>query len=438
MQQLSIRVFLHSCEYETPPEGCRATESSPSKCLAFHGKIRARTITINLKEAGVEETLQWQTTHRHRKKRRPLRQRKSIQALIRIRLKFPIPKWATRPPGGFHLDVACEERSIAAESLHRREEDLLFWKKIQNKLMLLLNTLRVLVSHALLIYHETLQRFALVDLGSSHGIVLWKSAVRAIEPLFLEPGAEVSLGRLIEEGKMMTNTKSTQSTDIQLEQVTEYNYGTESTNHGGSDLSNEGGTTEKTTKGAICRPFGRAFPQSRHNGHHFIRFGGETSESIVGTGASTRRKLLRPTREASRYQAPISTTLNITLNTAPDLELYKALPEPITESMTPMKTLFASLYIVDDREDNAPHKKKYAKGSWPERKPQGMKHLMRIFTGGPEETELRGPNEIRHPDAMWREIFLRCHFDDLPRMKMVCKKQFHMVLTKPLLEEGSM
>ncbi|CAJ0938121.1 unnamed protein product, partial [Mesorhabditis belari] len=57
-----------------------------------------------------------------------------------------------------------------------------------------------------------------------------------------------------------------------------------------------------------------------------------------------------------------------------------------------------------------------------------MKHLMRIFTGGPEETELRGPNEIRHPDAMWREIFLRCHFDDLPRMKMVCK-QFYAVLT---------
>ncbi|CAJ0938431.1 unnamed protein product, partial [Mesorhabditis belari] len=46
---------IWGCKYETPPEGCRATESSPSKCLAFYGKSGARTITINLKEAGVED-----------------------------------------------------------------------------------------------------------------------------------------------------------------------------------------------------------------------------------------------------------------------------------------------------------------------------------------------------------------------------------------------
>lgn len=83
-----------------------------------------------------------------------------------------------------------------------------------------------------------------------------------------------------------------------------------------------------------------------------------------GNSNEPARKIVRPGREALRFAAPMASTLGgISLNAAPDLELYsKTLPEPGVHHLAPVSTT-----TVED--DDEPHKKKYAKESWPGRKP---------------------------------------------------------------------
>lgn len=60
-------------------------------------------------------------------------------------------------------------------------------------------------------------------------------------------------------------------------------------------------------------------------------------------------------------------SLSIVMNAAPDLELYaKSLPEPTSGHVGPF--VQGTHRIHDDEDGDAPHKKKYAKESWPGRK----------------------------------------------------------------------
>lgn len=68
-----------------------------------------------------------------------------------------------------------------------------------------------------------------------------------------------------------------------------------------------------------------------------------------------------------RYVQPMISSLSIVMNAAPDLELYaKSLPEPTSGHVGPF--VQGTHRIHDDEDDDAPHKKKYAKESWPGRK----------------------------------------------------------------------
>uniref|UniRef100_A0A0K0DA72 Nuclear pore complex protein Nup50 n=1 Tax=Angiostrongylus cantonensis TaxID=6313 RepID=A0A0K0DA72_ANGCA len=73
------------------------------------------------------------------------------------------------------------------------------------------------------------------------------------------------------------------------------------------------------------------------------------------------RKIVRPFRDVSLSSPMCSTLGGMSLNAAPDLELYsKTLPEPGMHNIHP--------HVVAMDSDE-PHKKKYAKESWPGRKP---------------------------------------------------------------------
>ncbi|CAJ0938174.1 unnamed protein product, partial [Mesorhabditis belari] len=301
--------------------------------------------------------------------------------------KFPIPKWATRPPGGFHLDVVKNGQLL--QKVFIDEKKTYYFGRNPKQVDVVVEHASCSRVHALLIYHETLQRFALVDLGSSHGSFYGKIQLEPLKPLFLEPGAEFHLGAssrkfVIREKMYLKSTgkdddeyKSTQPTDIQLEQVTEYNTA-QNRRITAVPISNEEARRKQRPRGNVAFIEQEDIINPEDVDPTIGRFRNLVTTAIISSASAVKRpnqssgpeparKIVRPTREASRYQAPISTTLNITLNAAPDLELYKALPKPITESMTPMAAIH-----VDDEEDNAPHKKKYAKESWPGRKPQGV------------------------------------------------------------------
>lgn len=60
-------------------------------------------------------------------------------------------------------------------------------------------------------------------------------------------------------------------------------------------------------------------------------------------------------------------SLSIVMNAAPDLDLYaKSLPEPTSGHVGPF---IQGHKIHDEDDEDVPHKKKYAKESWPGRKP---------------------------------------------------------------------
>ncbi|VDK81794.1 unnamed protein product, partial [Anisakis simplex] len=61
-------------------------------------------------------------------------------------------------------------------------------------------------------------------------------------------------------------------------------------------------------------------------------------------------------------------SLSIVMNAAPDLDLYaKNLPQPTSGHIGPFAHV--TQHIHDEDDGDAPHKKKYAKESWPGRKP---------------------------------------------------------------------
>uniref|UniRef100_A0A183EYC2 Brix domain-containing protein n=1 Tax=Gongylonema pulchrum TaxID=637853 RepID=A0A183EYC2_9BILA len=75
-----------------------------------------------------------------------------------------------------------------------------------------------------------------------------------------------------------------------------------------------------------------------------------------------------------RFSRPMVSSLSIVMNAAPDLELYaKSLPEPTSGHVGPF--VQGIHRIRDDEDGDAPHKKKYAKESWPGRKPNQSRVL---------------------------------------------------------------
>ncbi|CAJ0574040.1 unnamed protein product, partial [Mesorhabditis spiculigera] len=302
--------------------------------------------------------------------------------------KYPIPSWAGKSPAGYHLDVLKNDALVQKIFIDERKS--YYFGRNPNQADIIVEHASCSRVHAVLLYHTGLKRFALVDMGSSHGSFYGKIKLEPLKPYFLEPETEFHFGassrKFIVREKIVTHSganrdddelRSTQPSDIQLEQVTEYNT---AQNRRAQIIpqSAEEARRKKRPRGNVAFIEEEDVINPEDVDPTIGRFRNLVTTAVISGAGNKRqlsgqgrdgptRKIVRPIKEDARYAAPMSTTLNITLNSAPDLDLYGNLPKPGTHALGPL----APVHHVLEEDPEASHKKKYAKESWPGRKPQG-------------------------------------------------------------------
>ncbi|CAD5206639.1 unnamed protein product [Bursaphelenchus okinawaensis] len=97
---------------------------------------------------------------------------------------YKVPSWAGRPPPGSHLDVKKDERVI--QKLLIDEKGYYYFGRNPNQCDFTIEHASASRVHAVLLYHKALKKFAVVDLGSSHGTFVKGVKVSSSQPVFLE------------------------------------------------------------------------------------------------------------------------------------------------------------------------------------------------------------------------------------------------------------
>uniref|UniRef100_A0A915CLS9 FHA domain-containing protein n=1 Tax=Ditylenchus dipsaci TaxID=166011 RepID=A0A915CLS9_9BILA len=98
--------------------------------------------------------------------------------------RFALPGWTGRPPHGCHLDVAKGDRLL--QKLLIDEKGVYYFGRNPTQCDFVVEHASCSRVHSILLYHKALKRFALVDLGSSHGTFVEKTRVEPLKPIFLD------------------------------------------------------------------------------------------------------------------------------------------------------------------------------------------------------------------------------------------------------------
>ncbi|ETN78186.1 FHA domain protein [Necator americanus] len=291
--------------------------------------------------------------------------------------KFAVPDWASRPPPGSHLDVCKGEQLI--QKLMIDEKPAYYFGRNPKQVDFAVEHASCSRVHALLLYHGILKRFALVDMESSHGTFLGQVRLEPLKVVFVDIGVPFHFGastrrytlrlKLIQSKENEDEEKEKMPSEQELENVTEYNTAL-NRRIPQLPISVEEARRKKRPRGnvafieqeEIINPGSNyCFYRLEDVDPSIGRFRNLVATAIISNNPNKRtapatkgqeppRKIVRPFRDVSLSSPMCSTLGGMALNAAPDLELY----------MHP--------HIVSMDSDE-PHKKKYAKESWPGRKP---------------------------------------------------------------------
>uniref|UniRef100_A0A9J2Q705 FHA domain-containing protein n=2 Tax=Ascaris TaxID=6251 RepID=A0A9J2Q705_ASCLU len=307
--------------------------------------------------------------------------------------KYEIPSWAGRPPNGCHLDVIKGEQLI--QKLMVDEKRAYYFGRNPKLCDFVVEHASCSRVHAVLIYHKFLQRFALVDLDSCHGTFVGKVRLDPMHPVFIDIASMFHFGastrRYILRGKLETandddeGNKDMLPQEHELENLTEYNTAL-NRRIPVIPISLEDARRKKRQRGNVAFLEEETIINPEDVDPSIGRFRNLVTTAIISSKRKsvdepaetakegpTQKKILRPGRvddykNNARYVTPMVSSLSIVMNAAPDLDLYaKSLPEPTSGHIGPFPHI--THHIHDDDDGDAPHKKKYAKESWPGRKP---------------------------------------------------------------------
>lgn len=300
-------------------------------------------------------------------------------APIDEKARFAVPDWATRPPPGSHLDVCKGEQLI--QKLMVDEKRAYYFGRNPKMVDFAVEHASCSRVHALLLYHGVLDRFALVDMDSSHGTYLGNIRLEPLKVVFVDIGVPFHFGastrrytlrlKLVQSKETEDEEREKMPSEQELENVTEYNTAL-NRRIPQLPISVEEARRKKRPRGNVAFIEQEEIINPEDVDPSIGRFRNLVATAIISNNPAKRtapeakgheppRKIVRPFRDVS-LTAPMCSTLGgMALNAAPDLELYsKTLPEPGMHNVHP--------HVVTMDSDE-PHKKKYAKESWPGRKP---------------------------------------------------------------------
>uniref|UniRef100_A0A915PY74 5'-nucleotidase n=1 Tax=Setaria digitata TaxID=48799 RepID=A0A915PY74_9BILA len=321
------------------------------------------------------------------------------ESTVNAVLEYEIPPWAGRPPSGCHLDVMKGDQLI--QKLMVDEKRAYFFGRNPKQCDFVVEHASCSRVHAVLIYHKFLQRFALIDMSSCHGTFIGKVRIEPKQPVFIDIASIFHFGastrRYILRAKLDSandddeGNKELLPEEHELENLTEYNtalnrripvipISLEDARRKKRPRGNVAFIEEETiiNPGKLSGLFYATISKSLFFHMNLYsedvdptvgRFRNLVATAIISTKRKpsdegteprikegpTQKKILRPGR-VDDYK-----------NTTPDLDLYaKSLPEPTSGHVGPF--VQGTHRIHDDEDGDAPHKKKYAKESWPGRK----------------------------------------------------------------------
>ncbi|VDM61388.1 unnamed protein product [Angiostrongylus costaricensis] len=270
--------------------------------------------------------------------------------------KFQVPSWASRPPPGSHLDVCKGDQLI--QKLMIDEKSTYYFGRNPKQVDFAVEHASCSRVHALLLYHGVLNRFALVDMDSSSYTLRLK---------------------LMQSKENEDEEKEKMPSEQELENVTEYNTAL-NRRIPQLPISAEEARRKKRPRGNVAFIEQEEIINPEDVDPTIGRFRNLVATAIISNNPAKRvapetkgheppRKIVRPFRDVSLSSPMCSTLGGMSLNAAPDLELYsKTLPEPGMHNMFPLGSFSVHPHVVTMDSDE-PHKKKYAKESWPGRKP---------------------------------------------------------------------
>uniref|UniRef100_A0AAF5PZP9 FHA domain-containing protein n=1 Tax=Wuchereria bancrofti TaxID=6293 RepID=A0AAF5PZP9_WUCBA len=316
----------------------------------------------------------------------------SGEGAVNAIVEYEIPLWAGRPPSGCHLDVVKGDQLI--QKLMVDEKRAYFFGRNPKQCDFVVEHASCSRVHAVLIYHKFLQRFALVDMNSCHGTFVGKVRIEPKQPVFIDIASIFHFGastrRYILRAKLdSANDDDEGNKDLlpeehELENLTEYNTAL-NRRIPVIPISLEDARRKKRPRGNVAFIEEETIINPEDIDPTVGRFRNLVATAIISTKRKsldegteqrtkegpTQKKILRPGRvddyKNARYVQPMISSLSIVMNAAPDLELYaKSLPEPTSGHVGPF--VQGTHRIHDDEDGDAPHKKKYAKESWPGRK----------------------------------------------------------------------
>lgn len=289
--------------------------------------------------------------------------------------KFKVPSWAAKPPNGAHLDVQKGDALI--QKLLIDDKKAYYFGRNNKQVDFAVEHASCSRVHALLLYHGLLQRFALIDMDSSHGTFLGNVRLRPLEVVFMDPGTQFHLGASTRKYSVRLKTEhhveddpTVAASDEQLDHQTSYNTA-QNRRIPQLPISVEEARRKKRPRGNVAFLEEEEVINPEDVDPSVGRFRNLVTTAIISTNPNKRpgdpkrseppRKIVRPGREL--MSAPLSSTFGpMALNAAPNLELYgKLLPEPGHHQYV------TSTATEDEADDH--HKKRYAKEAWPGRKP---------------------------------------------------------------------
>ncbi|VDN06916.1 unnamed protein product [Thelazia callipaeda] len=315
-------------------------------------------------------------------------------------LDYDIPSWAGRPPSGCHLDVVKGDQLI--QKLMVDEKGAYFFGRNPKQCDFVVEHASCSRVHAVLVYHKFLQRFALVDLNSCHGTFVGKVRIESKQPVFIDVDSIFHFGastrRYILRAKLDSadddddeGNKDMLPEEHELENLTEYNTAL-NRRIPVIPISLEDARRKKRPRGNVAFIEEETIINPEDVDPTVGRFRNLVATAIISSKRKSpdqesdqrnkdcpvQKKILRPGRvddyKNIKYSQPMISSLSIVMNAAPDLELYaKSLPEPSSGHIGPF--VQGTHRIRDDEDGDAPHKKKYAKESWPGRKPNQSRVL---------------------------------------------------------------
>lgn len=151
---------------------------------------------------------------------------------------FQIPDWAGKPSSGFHLDVFKEEKMV--QKLMIDEKNCYFFGRNRQLCDFCIDHESCSRVHAALVWHKFLDRFFLIDLGSTHGTFIGNLRLEPKKPQQIPTGSVLRFGAssrsyVIRDTIQMKNITQGEAENInfgdgvvpedetQLDELTEFN-----------------------------------------------------------------------------------------------------------------------------------------------------------------------------------------------------------------------